>query len=355
MNNDSAVGDLNEIQQQMMLEFQDFTGIEDTAVCRDMLNRHQWNLEIAIQEQLNINEGRPTLFASSADESRAPEVINDQYMQTVFASVGGAAGAHYASHNSSSSSGIGTNSSIGSSSHNHSNSGGQPATASHNASASADGSGASGTVAAAGGGGRPGGLTGLIGYVVHYIFGWCYSTMSSIVQSLFGLFAADERRIVTDPLGDVLQSIQQYADRYGAQHPVFYQGTYAQALNDAKRELKFLAVFLYGSGRGSRRTADAAEVDAFCRHTLSDATVCDYVSRNMLFWACDVATPEGYRVSHSMAARAYPLIVIVGLRSNKMMVMGRLEGGCGADELLRRMRQVVDENEVWLSAARADR
>jgi FAS-associated factor 2 len=77
----------------------------------------------------------------------------------------------------------------------------------------------------------------------------------------------------------------------------------------------------------------------------------------MLFWACDVSTPEGYRVSHSVNARTghYPLLVMIALRDNKMTIMGRLEGDCTAEELLVRMRRVVGDNERWLIAARQDR
>lgn len=194
----------------------------------------------------------------------------------------------------------------------------------------------------------PPGFTGLVGYFVNYLFRFCYSTITSIVTTLLDLFKPDIRTIVTDPLGDVLQFIRLYNDKY-ARHPVFYQGTYAQALNDAKRELKFLAVYLHSESKQS------AEVTRFCRHSLADQSVIDYINRHMLLWGCDVATPEGYRVSHSVTARAYPLIVMVGLRANKMVVMARLEGDCGPDELLRRLKTVVDENEVWLNQARADR
>lgn len=63
----------------------------------------------------------------------------------------------------------------------------------------------------------------------------------------------------------------------------------------------------------------------------------------------------GYRVSHSINVRAYPIMVVVGYRMNKMMIMGRLEGDCSAEELLRRLRTIVTDNEVWLSQARAER
>lgn len=131
-----------------------------------------------------------------------------------------------------------------------------------------------------------------------------------------------------------------------SEHPVFYQGTYAQALNDAKRELKFLLIYLHKDGQESTN---------FCRSTLSNPEVIEYVNSKMLFWACDIASPEGYRVSHSISARSYPILVMVGLRANKMLIMGRMEGDCPPEEFLRRLRTVVGDNEIYLNQARNDR
>ena len=79
MDNDGLTND----QTEKVLHFQDVTGIEDINVCRDVLVRHQWDLEVAIQEQLNMREGRPSMYAT---EQRPPQVVNDRYLQHVFSS-----------------------------------------------------------------------------------------------------------------------------------------------------------------------------------------------------------------------------------------------------------------------------
>lgn len=140
--------------------------------------------------------------------------------------------------------------------------------------------------------------------------------------------------------------IRDYNAKY-PNHPVFYQGTYAQVLNDAKHELKFLAIYLH-----SENSSDTAN---FCRNTLADADVIEYINTNMLFWACDISTPEGYRVSHSINTRLYPAIIIVGVREHKMVIMGRMEGFCAAAEFLRRLQSVVDDNKIWLTQERQER
>lgn len=152
--------------------------------------------------------------------------------------------------------------------------------------------------------------------------------------------------VVTDPLADVMNFIRNYNEKY-PNHPVFYQGTYSQVLNDAKRELKFLAVYIHSDS--------SSETAPFCRNTLSNSDVIDFINTNMLFWACDVSTPEGYRVSHSINTRSYPAIVIVGVREHKMVIMGRMEGNCLPDEFIRRIQSVINDNKIWLTQERQER
>ncbi|EDV54755.1 FAS-associated factor 2 [Drosophila erecta] len=282
-------------QTEKVLQFQDLTGIEDMNVCRDVLIRHQWDLEVAFQEQLNIREGRPTMFAASTDV-RAPAVVNDRFLQQVFSA---------------------------------NMPGGR-------------------TVSRVPSGPIPRSFTGIIGYVINFVFQYFYSTLTSIVSAFVNLGGGNEARLVTDPLGDVMKFIREYYERY-PEHPVFYQGTYAQALNDAKQELRFLIVYLH------KDPAKNPDVESFCRNTLSSRSVIDYINTHTLLWGCDVVTPEGYRVMQSITVRSYPTMVMISLRANRMMIVGRFEGDCMPEELLRRLQSVTNANEVWLSQARADR
>lgn len=125
MDNDGLTSE----QTEKVLQFQDLTGIEDMNVCRDVLIRHQWDLEVAFQEQLNIREGRPSMYAT---ESRPPQVVNDRYLQHVFSS---------------------------------DNRVGPP----------------------------PSGIKGFLGYVFNYVFNFCYSTFSSILTAILNLFRSQER------------------------------------------------------------------------------------------------------------------------------------------------------------------
>ncbi|KAL4709004.1 hypothetical protein ACJJTC_005865 [Scirpophaga incertulas] len=277
---DNALG-LTHEQTDKILQFQDLTGIEDMSICRDVLQRHQWDLEVAIQEQLNIREGRPSVFAT---EARAPPVVHDHVAQQVFTDE------------------------------------------------SPEGPG--------------GGVRGLLRYIVNLVVSVCYNTLTSVLNLLLSFVRSDERRLVTDPLGDVMGFISNYQSRFNP-HPVFYQGTYAQALNDAKNELRFLVVYLHSES--------ATETQNFCRTTLADSAVIQFINTHALFWGCSVDTAEGWRVAQSVGGRRYPLLCVVCVREHRMTVVARSEGACSASQLLQRLRHVVSENEPHLAAARADR
>ncbi|CAG4956083.1 unnamed protein product [Parnassius apollo] len=276
---DNALG-LTSEQTDKILQFQDLTGIEDMSICRDVLQRHQWDLEVAIQEQLNIREGRPSVFAT---EARAPPVVHDHISQQVFTDE-------------------------------------QPE--------------------------GPGGIRGLFRYVVNLVVSMCYSTISSVLNLLLSFIRNDDRRLVTDPLGDVMGFINNYTSRFNP-HPVFYQGTYAQALNDAKNELRFLIVYLHSES--------TSETQNFCRTTLADPEVIQYINTHALFWGCSVDSSEGWRVAQSVGGRRYPLLCVVCMREHRMTVVARSEGACSPQQLLQRLRRVVGDNEPHLAAARADR
>lgn len=125
-NNDSLTGE----QTEKILQFQDLIGIDDITVCRDVLMRHQWDLEVAIQEQLNIREGRPSMYATAGD-NRPPQVVNDRYLQRVFSNSR------------------------------------EPA--------------------------PPAGFTGILGFIVNYVFSFCYNTISSIIATLLGIVRSNDR------------------------------------------------------------------------------------------------------------------------------------------------------------------
>lgn len=128
--------ELSNEETEKVLQFQELTLIEDINVCRDILVRNNWNLELAFQERERLNEGTPSIYATSQDV-RAPAVINDRFLQHIFVS-----------NNRSNNNSNGTNG---------------------------------------------GGMFGIFSYVVNSLINWCYTTLSSFIQTLLSVFTERER------------------------------------------------------------------------------------------------------------------------------------------------------------------
>ncbi|XP_059170313.1 FAS-associated factor 2-like isoform X2 [Physella acuta] len=195
---------------------------------------------------------------------------------------------------------------------------------------------------------RPQGIFQWTYYLLTMPIRFVWTTIFDILRVFVSFFRPDPRRFITDPLGDVTKFISSFESRYGQRHPVFYQGTYSQALNDAKKELRFLLVYLHSE--------EHQNTEQFCREVLCSDNLITFVNSSMLFWACNTSSPEGYRVSQALREHAYPFLAVIVLRENRMSVVARIEGSItGTQELIDRLEQVMAENETSLVAARAER
>lgn len=275
---DLLLEELSGDQTEKVIQFQDLTGIEDLAVCRDVLQRHNWNLEVAVQEQLNLYEGRPSMYAQDS-RSRPPLVVDNSSSRIYF--------------------------------------------------------------------NRAGSSSGGSGGLLPYFFSMCYNIVSSILQLVFAIFRSEVRPISSDPVEDVMTFIRSYEERYGTIHPVFYQGSYYQALSDAKQELRFLLVYL--------QKDETQDTDKWCRNTLNDPEVIRYINTHTLFWACNVQSGEGYKVAEALKSGSYPFLAVIVLRDNQMEILERMEGGPSATDLISRLETLIQQNEINLIQARQDR
>ncbi|KAI8764604.1 FAS-associated factor 2-like isoform X1 [Biomphalaria glabrata] len=286
---DDSQDDLTSEQTEKLLQFQDLTGIDQIQRCRQILEGHDWNIEAAVQDTFNEQEGAPTVFhqPASLPEERAPLVNLQPSNQRVIMYPGR----------------------------------------------------------------RPQGIFQWTYYLLSMPIKFVWSTLFDIIRVFVNFLRPDPRRskcLVTDPLRDVMTFISNFDAKYGQNHPAFYQGTYSQALNDAKKELRFLLVYLHCD--------EHQNTDQFCRDIVCSQVFRNYVNGHLLFWACNTSSPEGYSVSQALKEHAYPFLALIVLRDNKMSVVARIEGRItSALELVARLEQVIAENESSLVAARADR
>lgn len=61
-----------------------------------------------------------------------------------------------------------------------------------------------------------------------------------------------------------------------------------------------------------------------CRLTLCNETVVQFIhSSNMLVWACNMNSGEGYRASQNLQPQASPSVAVIMLKDNRMTIVAR--------------------------------
>lgn len=201
-------------------------------------------------------------------------------------------------------------------------------------------------------------------YLIKMPFRLTYRTVYGVFDlflSIFGLLGVatapnngtGRRRISNNdfsrPEEDVADFIADFDAKYGRDHVPFHSGSYSRALEEAKRDLRFLLVYLHCPSH--------QDTEQFCRQTLASPILKAFaVNMNVIVWACSVETSEGYRVSQALRESCYPFLALIVLRQNKMMVVGRVEGGYMTPEALcERLEIVIRDNEAYIVAASAER
>ncbi|KAK7068484.1 FAS-associated factor 2 [Halocaridina rubra] len=306
----------------MNLESMEVTGTEDLAEARSQLENHAWNLEAAVQDHLALRDTPPP---SPQPSSSLQNDLDHNEWQALGSSGGNERDAGGGFRLANGRRDLDEESEVEDGMHRQDN----------NA--------------------HRGGI--LSSLVRGSFFSWGYyfltlplrltfSSLSSLFFFVYRIVYPYPRRL-TDPLGDVLSFIGEYEAEYGIHHPAFFQGSYSQALSHAKVELKFLLVYLH--------CADHQDTPEFCRKTLSDASLVEYINSTMVFWGCSVTTAEGYRVSQALRENAYPFLALIVLRDGRMTVVGRLEGPSLPEKLKPQLQNLVRDNEAHLVVARAER
>jgi len=177
-------------------------------------------------------------------------------------------------------------------------------------------------------------------------FQFLFNTILKIFRFVLQIIRPDP--ITRDPVLEVSKFVEDFEGKYGNRHPLFYRGSYASALAEAKRDLKFLLVYLH--------SPDHQDTHSFCSQVLTFPEVVSYINRNnILFWASSVSYPEGHRVSVTLKESTYPFLALIVLKDNRMVVVRRFEGKMSVESLLSQLEQGIEDNEQAIGNARAER
>ncbi|GAV08838.1 hypothetical protein RvY_18473-2 [Ramazzottius varieornatus] len=173
-----------------------------------------------------------------------------------------------------------------------------------------------------------------------------YTTIVDFLRFLWS-FVAGPSFPASTPTQDVKNFIEGFEEMYGTTHPVFYQGGYKEAYQDAKRELRFLLLYLHQD--------NSHDSDRFCRDALIHPNVVSMINSRALFWGCSTKYAEGYKVAQALQVSKYPSLGLIANKGNQMTLIGRLQGYHNHEQLIDKLTQLFGHNERLLNAARQER
>ena len=156
------------------------------------------------------------------------------------------------------------------------------------------------------------------------------------------------------PRDAVARLKREFEEDYGPNTLPFFEGSYAQALDLAKKDLKFLLVVLL--------SPEHDDTSSFISSTLLSPRIIEYLTATpskLILWVGDVRDAEAYEVSSALNCTKFPFTAVVALSSavgsTSMIVVDRITGPMDANTYLARLTKAVDGHESLLGEVRAAR
>lgn len=147
---------------------------------------------------------------------------------------------------------------------------------------------------------------------------------------------------------------REFEEEYGSTQLPFFEGGFAQALDLAKSELKFLLIVLM--------SPEHDDTEAFNKGTLLAPEVVDYINNpenNIILWGGNVMDTEAYQVSLEYACTKFPFSAVISLTpkegSTRMGIIKRLSGPVSAETYLSEIQKAISKYVPELAGVRAQR
>eukprot|EP00941_MAST-03F_sp_MAST-3F-sp1_P000433 g433.t1 len=140
-----------------------------------------------------------------------------------------------------------------------------------------------------------------------------------------------------------------YNSTYTSHHPKYQECSYQEAVKRAKRESKFLLVYLH--------SPEHSNTLPFCMSIFSDPNLREFIDNNMLVWGGSVHYPDGCRAAQSMGVTTYPsLVMILSTTSRGAAMADRIAGAKykSPELLLQRLTATLTRQSGALDRARQE-
>jgi FAS-associated factor 2 len=191
------------------------------------------------------------------------------------------------------------------------------------------------------------------------LFGYLFPFLPRLFRRLLSTAQGTARRnasgrIALKPRDAAARFIREFEEEYGSNDLPFFENGYAQALDAAKKDLKFLLVILL--------SPEHDDTASYIRETLLSPTVVDYVkdpSNNIILWTGNVQDSEAFQVSTALSSTKFPFAAVIchtpSISSTAMSIVARLVGPMPAQSFLSKIQRAVDQYAPGLTRSRRAR
>ncbi|KAF5873306.1 putative ubx domain protein [Botrytis fragariae] len=147
---------------------------------------------------------------------------------------------------------------------------------------------------------------------------------------------------------------REFEEEYGPNNIPFFDGGYAQALDLAKKDLKFLIVHLM--------SPEHDDTSDFVHQTLLSEEVTSFLgdkTNNIIFWMGDVRDSEAYQVSSALRCTKFPFTALIthtpDQGATSMSVIARISGQEAPGAFVAKLQSAMGQHSEKLAAVRAQR
>ncbi|KAF2756820.1 hypothetical protein EJ05DRAFT_477055 [Pseudovirgaria hyperparasitica] len=200
------------------------------------------------------------------------------------------------------------------------------------------------------------GVLGRLGRAIGYIFPFLPRLWTTIFarNTARGSRSNTSGRRALNPRDTAARNIREFEEEYGPHSLPIFENGYAQAYDLAKRDLKFLLVVLF--------SPEHDDTSSFIRDTLLAPPVADYIrdpTNNIILWLGNVLDSEAYQVASELRVTKLPVATLMvhtpSVSSTAFTVIARIAGPMPPATFGAKLRSAVSQNIEPLERVRASR
>ncbi|KAK7203684.1 hypothetical protein BZA70DRAFT_72398 [Myxozyma melibiosi] len=201
----------------------------------------------------------------------------------------------------------------------------------------------------------------VVSKVAHSAY-YLFTMLFPFLPRLTGVYPANlgaarsERRSVNprDTAARFIRDFEEEVGSSGESRLSFFEGGYTQALDLAKKELRFLVVLL--------QSDEHDDTTKFNKEVLCAPEVVQYFQEHqILVWAGNVRESEAYQVSNALSCTKYPFLAIIAYtpatasHPSAMSIHARLQGFMSPPALIANLNTVITRHGPVLDRIRNER